>query len=150
MDAILKKRWRWTKKFDPCRLTQYESARYRNYDVTYDYSNLDLYSRMYPAMNEIEEYLEEDESKPFLLVEYCHAMGNGPGDLEDYFQLIQKDDRMCGGFVWEWCDHALPTEKRKAVKPFIIMVATTMKNFTMEIFVWMAWYSQTVLLILGF
>ena len=97
---------RWTKKFDPYRLTQYESARYRNYDVTYDYSNLDLYSRMYPAMNEIEEYLEEDGSKPFLLVEYCHAMGNGPGDLEDYFQLIQKDDRMCGGFVWEWCDHA--------------------------------------------
>lgn len=102
---------RWTKKFDPYRLTQYESARYRNYDVTYDYSNLDLYSRMYPAMNEIEEYLEEDGSKPFLLVEYCHAMGNGPGDLEDYFQLIQKDDRMCGGFVWEWCDHTIAHRK---------------------------------------
>lgn len=107
---------RWTKKFDPYRLTQYESARYRNYDVTYDYSNLDLYSRMYPAMNEIEEYLEEDGSKPFLLVEYCHAMGNGPGDLEDYFQLIQKDDRMCGGFVWEWCDHAIAHGKTKSGK----------------------------------
>lgn len=107
---------RWTKKFDPCRLTQYESARYRNYDVTYDYSNLDLYSRMYPAMNEIEEYLEEDGSKPFLLVEYCHAMGNGPGDLEDYFQLIQKDDRMCGGFVWEWCDHAIAHGKTESGK----------------------------------
>lgn len=98
---------RWTKKFDPYRLTQYESARYRNYNVTYDYSNLDLYSRMYPALPEIEEYLEKDGSKPFLLVEYCHAMGNGPGDLEDYFQFIQKDDRICGGFVWEWCDHAI-------------------------------------------
>lgn len=107
---------RWTKKFDPCRLTQYESARYRNYDVTYDYSNLDLYSRMYPAMNEIEEYLEEDGSKPFLLVEYCHSMGNGPGDLEDYFQLIQKDDRMCGGFVWEWCDHAIAHGKTESGK----------------------------------
>lgn len=107
---------RWTKKFDPCRLTQYESARYRNYDVTYDYSNLDLYSHMYPAMNEIEEYLEEDGSKPFLLVEYCHAMGNGPGDLEDYFQLIQKDDRMCGGFVWEWCDHAIAHGKTESGK----------------------------------
>lgn len=107
---------RWTKKFDPYRLTQYESARYRNYDVTYDYSNLDLYSRMYPAMNEIEEYLEEDGSKPFLLVEYCHAMGNGPGDLEDYFQLIQKDDRMCGGFVWEWCDHAIAHGKTESGK----------------------------------
>ena len=107
---------RWTKKFDPCRLTQYESARYRNYDVTYDYSNLDLYSRMYPAMNEIEEYLEEDGSKPFLLVEYCHSTGNGPGDLEDYFQLIQKDDRMCGGFVWEWCDHAIAHGKTESGK----------------------------------
>ena len=97
----------WTKKYDPARITQYESARYRNYDVTYDYSNLDLYSRMYPALSEIEEYLEKDGSKPFLLVEYCHSMGNGPGDLEDYFQMIQKDARMCGGFVWEWCDHAI-------------------------------------------
>lgn len=77
-------------------------------------------------------------------------MGNGPGDLEDYFQLIQKDDRMCGGFVWEWCDHAIAHGKTESGKNLIIMVATTMKNFTMEIFVWMAWYSQTVLLILGF
>lgn len=97
----------WTKSFDPDRITQYESARYRNYDKTYDYKYLDLYSRMYPALTEIDEYLEKDGSKPFLLVEYCHSMGNGPGDFEDYFQAIQKDDRMCGGFVWEWCDHAI-------------------------------------------
>ena len=97
----------WTKKFDPARITQYESARYRNYDITYDYDNLDLYSRMYPSLQEIEDYLKKDGSKPFLLVEYCHSMGNGPGDFEDYFQMIHKDDRMCGGFVWEWCDHAI-------------------------------------------
>lgn len=97
----------WTKKFDPDRITQYESARYRNYDITYDYDNLDLYSRMYPSLQEIEDYLKNDGSKPFLLVEYCHSMGNGPGDFEDYFQMIHKDDRMCGGFVWEWCDHAI-------------------------------------------
>ena len=97
----------WTKKFDPDRITQYESARYRNYDETYDYSNLDVYSRMYPALSEIQEYLDKDGSKPFLLVEYCHSMGNGPGDFEDYFQMIQDNDKMCGGFVWEWCDHAI-------------------------------------------
>lgn len=97
----------WTKGYDPDRITQYESARYRNYDVTYDYKNLDLYSRMYPSLSEIQEYLEKDGSKPFLLVEYCHSMGNGPGDFEDYFQMIQKNDKMCGGFVWEWCDHAI-------------------------------------------
>ena len=97
----------WTKTFDPDRITQYESARYRNYDETYDYSNLDMYSRMYPALSEIQEYLDKDGSKPFLLVEYCHSMGNGPGDFEDYFQMIQDNDKMCGGFVWEWCDHAI-------------------------------------------
>ena len=97
----------WTKNFDPDRITQYESARYRNYDETYDYSNLDVYSRMYPALSEIQEYLDKDGSKPFLLVEYCHSMGNGPGDFEDYFQMIQDNDKMCGGFVWEWCDHAI-------------------------------------------
>ena len=97
----------WTKNFDPDRITQYESARYRNYDETYDYCNLDVYSRMYPALSEIQEYLDKDGSKPFLLVEYCHSMGNGPGDFEDYFQMIQDNDKMCGGFVWEWCDHAI-------------------------------------------
>ena len=97
----------WTKNFDPDRITQYESARYRNYDETYDYSNLDVYSRMYPAISEVQEYLDKDGSKPFLLVEYCHSMGNGPGDFEDYFQMIQDNDKMCGGFVWEWCDHAI-------------------------------------------
>ncbi len=96
----------WTKAADPERITHYESARYRS-DRRYDYSNLDLYSRMYPAIWEIEDYLEKGAKKPFLLVEYAHAMGNGPGDLEDYFQIVHKDERMCGGFVWEWCDHAV-------------------------------------------
>ena len=98
---------KWTKEYDPSRITQYESARYRNYDVVYNYDHLDIYSRMYPSLDEIREYLKNNGSKPFLLVEYCHSMGNGPGDFEDYFELIHKNDLMCGGFVWEWCDHAI-------------------------------------------
>ena len=98
---------KWTKEYDPSRITQYESARYRNYDVVYNYDHLDIYSRMYPSLDEIREYLKNDASKPFLLVEYCHSMGNGPGDFEDYFELIHENDLMCGGFVWEWCDHAI-------------------------------------------
>ena len=98
---------KWTKEYDPSRITQYESARYRNYDVVYNYDHLDIYSRMYPSLDEIREYLKNDASKPFLLVEYCHSMGNGPGDFEDYFELIYENDLMCGGFVWEWCDHAI-------------------------------------------
>lgn len=101
----------WTKTYDPSRLTHYESARYRKKGKTYDYSCLDLYSRMYPPFEEIEEYLERGPGKPLLLCEYCHAMGNGPGDLEDYFVLFQKHAQMCGGFVWEWCDHAIDCGK---------------------------------------
>lgn len=98
---------KWTKEFDSTRLTHFESARHRSDKRKYDFSNLDMYSRMYPPFKTIDEYLENEPDKPFVLVEYCHAMGNGPGDLEDYFQRFQNEDLMCGGFVWEWCDHAI-------------------------------------------
>ena len=98
---------RWVKGFDPTRLTHYESSYYRDSKRHYDYSCIDLYSRMYPGIEEIRDYLDSDPDKPLLLVEYSHAMGNGPGDLEDYWEIIRADERMCGGFVWEWCDHAV-------------------------------------------
>ena len=97
----------WMKRTDPTRVTHYESAYYRDSKRTYDYSDIDLYSRMYPSLEEVRDYLGSDPDKPFILVEYCHAMGNGPGDLEDYWQIILDDERACGGFVWEWCDHAV-------------------------------------------
>lgn len=98
---------KWTKAFDPTRLTHYESARYISDKRPYDYSNLDTYSRMYPSLQDIHDYFEKDGSKPFVMCEYCHAMGNGPGDLEEYFQVIHQYDGSCGGFIWEWCDHAI-------------------------------------------
>ena len=98
---------KWTKAYDDSRLTQYESARYHGDKRKYDFSNLDLYSRMYPSLDEIKEHLDGGLDKPLILIEYCHAMGNGPGDLEDYFQMFSKEEKLCGGFVWEWCDHAI-------------------------------------------
>ena len=98
---------KWTKGFDSTRLTCYESSFYRSDRRKYDYSNIDIFSRMYPSLEEIQEYVDKKPDKPFLLIEYCHAMGNGPGDLEDYFQMIYQYDVLCGGFVWEWCDHAV-------------------------------------------
>ena len=97
----------WTKKFDSSRLTHYESALYRGNQRKYDFSNIDIYSRMYPSLDAVSDYINSCPDKPFLMVEYCHAMGNGPGDLEDYFTWIQDHPLMCGGFVWEWCDHAV-------------------------------------------
>lgn len=98
---------KWTKEYDGSRLTHYESARYRKGGKAYDFSNLDLYSRMYPSLDEMRDYLDQNPAKPMILCEYSHAMGNGPGDLEDYFALFHQYRTLCGGFVWEWCDHAV-------------------------------------------
>ena len=108
---------RWTKAYDPTRLTTYESAFYKSTDREYDYSNIDIVGRMYPAFEEIEDYMKKAPDKPLLLVEYCHSMGNGPGDFEDYFKYIQKYDALCGGFVWEWCDHAIYKGEAENGKP---------------------------------
>lgn len=98
---------KWTKAFDSERLTHYESALYRSDNRKYDFSNIDLYSRMYPSFEEIYDYLEHAPDKPYILCEYCHSMGNGPGDFEDYFNIFEQHPKMCGGFVWEWCDHGI-------------------------------------------
>ncbi len=97
----------WTKHFDSARLTHYESAQYRSRKRKYDFSNIDLYSNMYPSLETLREYIDGNPDKPYLMCEYAHAMGNGPGDLEDYWQIIQKNPVLTGGFVWEWCDHAI-------------------------------------------
>ena len=97
----------WTKHFDPARLTHYESAQYRSRKRKYDFSNIDLYSNMYPSLETLQQYVDSNPDKPYLMCEYAHAMGNGPGDLEDYWWFVQSNECMCGAFVWEWCDHAV-------------------------------------------
>lgn len=111
---------KWMKETDPTRVTHYESAFYRSKDRRYDYSNIDLYSRMYPGMDEIHDYLAKNPDKPLILVEYCHAMGNGPGDLEDYWSTILDEPRICGGFVWEWCDHAVRSGTTEDGRPIYL------------------------------
>lgn len=108
---------RWIKSYDLSRLTHYESAHYKPEGYKCDFSNLDLFSCMYASIEYITKYFEElNGDKPFIQCEYIHAMGNGPGDIEDYHDLMQKYDGFCGGFVWEWCDHAVYTGKTKAGK----------------------------------
>ncbi|MDD3278773.1 MAG: glycoside hydrolase family 2 TIM barrel-domain containing protein [Lachnospiraceae bacterium] len=97
----------WTKEYDATRLSHFESARYTSDVRKYDYSNLDLHSRMYPSLEEIDDYFAENPDKPYVMCEYCHAMGNGPGDFEEYFEKIQENPGFVGGFVWEWCDHSI-------------------------------------------
>ncbi len=72
-------------------------------------SYIDLESRMYPSREELIKFYLENESwdMPIFLCEYSHAMGNSPGDLKMYWDLIYSDDRFFGGCVWEFCDHAV-------------------------------------------
>ncbi len=98
---------RWTKENDPARLTTYESAFYASPVREFDVSNIDLFGRMYPGFDEVTDYLDNEPDKPLLLVEYCHSMGNSPGDFKEYLDLTEQYPALCGGFVWEWCDHAV-------------------------------------------
>ena len=73
---------------------------------------IDIASRMYAPIEFFDEYLaDEKERRPYVLCEYSHAMGNSCGDLQDYWDKIYSNDRFMGAFVWEWCDHAIQTEK---------------------------------------
>ena len=99
---------RWVRSADPTRLVHYEGAWHQTGGHINDSSMLDIYSRMYVSPAFLRDWLAEPaNTKPVLLVEYCHAMGNGPGDLEDYEELFLREEGILGGFVWEWCDHAI-------------------------------------------
>ncbi len=67
----------------------------------------DILSRMYLSVPDLDRLGEDDERPALILCEYAHAMGNGPGGLEDYWAVIDRHRRLQGGFVWEWRDHGL-------------------------------------------
>ncbi|MCH5194870.1 MAG: DUF4981 domain-containing protein, partial [Oscillospiraceae bacterium] len=102
------------KSLDDTRLLHYEST--HKLDDTSD-SILDVVSEMYTSHEDMEKFLRnENETRPFMLCEYCHAMGNGPGDLEDYHNIFYSNERFCGGFIWEWSDHACIMSRTKSGK----------------------------------
>ena len=101
------------RKLDSSRPLHYEGAFYANKERKNDFSNLDVISRMYPSIDEIKDYFKKGIDKPLILCEYAHAMGNGPGGLNEYDELIQNHDEFAGAYVWEWCDHALLMKEYK-------------------------------------
>ncbi|MEN5076076.1 glycoside hydrolase family 2 TIM barrel-domain containing protein, partial [Isoptericola cucumis] len=107
----------WVHGRDPSRPVHYEG------DYAGEYT--DVYSRMYSTVPETASIGSDDafspllgcsvadsarqRSKPFLLCEYAHAMGNGPGALDQYRELVDTHPRLHGGFIWEWRDHGIRT-----------------------------------------
>ena len=89
--------------------SHFENKKIKHKDPNYDkYSGLvsDVESYMYPELSWMREYCEdENQKRPYFLCEYCHAMGNGPGDLREYWELFYKYDNLFGGCIWEMTDH---------------------------------------------
>ena len=99
---------RWVKERDRTRLVHYEGANHSILrDVDVDAKDLDVDSFMYSDVGFMDSYFPDPKhTKPAFLCEYIHAMGNGPGDIEDYIEVIRKHPQIMGGCAWEWCDHA--------------------------------------------
>jgi beta-galactosidase len=102
----------WARRRDPSRPLHYEGDR--------SCADVDVYSRMYATHAEVDRIGRRREEPladpavdarrrrlPFILCEYAHAMGNGPGGLTEYQELFERHPRCQGGFVWEWIDHGL-------------------------------------------
>lgn len=109
--------YEWIKSYDTSRPIHYEHARYVDKDIdngdAYYNTKVDVVSAMYPTLQWIDDVLTDvREKRPLILCEYCHSMGNGPGDFKAYWDVIETNDRFIGGFVWEWADHGIWKEDK--------------------------------------
>ncbi len=99
---------KYIKSHDKKRLIHYEGGNGGYTGGKLQYGILDVESYMYPSVDFIKKYAEDESKKlPLYLCEYCHAMGNGPGDLAAYWEAFDKYDELLGGCVWEYTDHSI-------------------------------------------
>ncbi|MCV9387894.1 glycoside hydrolase family 2 TIM barrel-domain containing protein [Reichenbachiella ulvae] len=89
----------WIKSRDNSRPVQYEQAWTESYT--------DIVVPMYYRINDMQEYLTLGDDRPFILCEYMHAMGNSVGNIIDYWDLIESEPQLQGGFIWDWMDQGL-------------------------------------------
>ena len=108
-----KKMIEWCRKTDPTRLIHHEgesrdclntvSGRYER-----DVELADMNSRMYSTIEELVDVAENEKiKKPYILCEYGHALGNGPGGLKEYWESFKQYPQLQGGFIWEWKDQGI-------------------------------------------
>ena len=108
----------WTRSRDGSRPVHYEGAA-PHYKGSPNTESLDMESRMYASPAEIEAYAQDPANRrPMFLCEYSHAMGNGPGDLHDYWEVIYRYPKLMGACVWEWTDHGIAAETSEGVPYF--------------------------------
>ncbi len=95
----------YLKEVDTTRLVQYEQA--------HGGRNTDIFAPMYAYIEHMEDYAREDGSKPLIQCEYAHAMGNSVGNLQDYWDVIESNSVMQGGFIWDWADQGILTQNEE-------------------------------------
>lgn len=101
---VFYKAYQWLKDFDSTRLVQFEQAG--------ENKNTDIVCPMYPSMDYMKKYVEAtDKTRPFIMCEYSHAMGNSSGNFQEYFDIIDSSPKMQGGFIWDWVDQGLLAEE---------------------------------------
>ena len=99
------KGYKWIKSRDNTRPVQYERAE-KSTNTTERHT--DIWCPMYAAIEEIESYAKDPKNdRPLIMCEYAHAMGNSTGNLQDYWDVIEKYPKLQGGFVWDWVDQGL-------------------------------------------
>ena len=96
------KTYEWLKNKDSSRPVQYEGAT--------KFSNTDIQAPMYHKIEMLKKYAETNPSRPLILCEYAHAMGNSVGNLQDYWDVIESYDVLQGGFIWDWVDQGILTK----------------------------------------
>lgn len=118
---------KWIRAKDSSRPIHYEQASNKNLwrtlvppvGVEADPVTYDINSMMYTDPATWEKLAKEDKTgKPFILCEYIHAMGNGPGGIDEYWDVFRRNRNMQGGFVWEWCDHGIHQKNKEGKEWF--------------------------------
>ena len=100
--------YQWLKGNDTTRPVQYEGAT--------KYDNSDIQAPMYATIEDMVAYAENDPQRPFIQCEYAHAMGNSVGNLQDYWDVIEKYDVLQGGFIWDWVDQGLKSKNEAGIE----------------------------------
>jgi Beta-galactosidase/beta-glucuronidase len=95
----------WIKTRDTSRLVQFEQAD--------EERNTDIVAPMYPGLDYLQQYAESaDKTRPLIMCEYAHSMGNSTGNLYKFWDIINSSPHMQGGFIWDWVDQGLKTQDK--------------------------------------
>ncbi len=108
--AVFHDAYKWIKNEDKTRPVQFEQAG--------EDWNTDIVCPMYPRIDKMKEYAKSDKKRPFIMCEYAHAMGNSSGNFQEYWDIINSDKKMQGGFIWDWVDQGLKSTSASSGKTF--------------------------------